>query len=76
MFGADIVMLDNMKPKEIDSVLNTLKERRLRDDIIIEVSGNIRPDNILEYAKLDVDVISSGFITNSSKTLDLSLNIL
>ncbi len=76
MFGADIVMLDNMSPKEISSVLKTLKERRLRDDVIIEVSGGITPDNIVNYAQLDVDVISSGFITNSTKSLDLSLNIL
>lgn len=76
MFGADIVMLDNMTPSEIDSVLKTLNERRLRDNVLIEVSGGITPDNILDYAKLDVDVISSGFITNSAKSLDLSLNIL
>ena len=76
MFGADIVMLDNMSPDEISSVLDTLKERRLRDNVIIEVSGGINPDNILKYAELDVDVISSGFITNSAKSLDLSLNIL
>ncbi|WP_292473861.1 carboxylating nicotinate-nucleotide diphosphorylase [Methanosphaera sp.] len=76
IFGADIVMLDNMTPKEISSVLNTLKERRLREDVIIEVSGGINPENILNYAELDVDVISSGFITNSAKSLDLSLNII
>lgn len=76
MFGADIIMLDNMTPKEIDSVLSTLSQRRLRDDVIIEVSGGITPDNINDYAKLDVDVISSGFITNSTKSLDLSLNII
>lgn len=76
LFGADIVMLDNMKPEEISSVLNTLNEKKLREDIIIEVSGGINPDNILDYAKLDVDVISSGFITNSAKSLDLSLNII
>ncbi|MBE6486299.1 MAG: carboxylating nicotinate-nucleotide diphosphorylase [Methanosphaera stadtmanae] len=76
MFGADIVMLDNMKPEEITSVLNTLTERRLREEVIIEVSGGINPENILNYAELDVDVISSGFITNSAKSLDLSLNIM
>lgn len=76
MFGADIVMLDNMTPEEIKSVLNTLNEKRLREDVIIEVSGGITPENIVDYAKLDVDVISSGFITNSAKSLDLSLNIL
>jgi nicotinate-nucleotide pyrophosphorylase (carboxylating) len=76
MFGADIVMLDNMTPPQIEEVLTTLKERRLRDDVLIEVSGGINPENILDYAKLEVDVISSGFITNSTKSLDLSLNIL
>lgn len=76
MFGADIIMLDNMTPDEISSVLNTLSQRRLRDDVIIEVSGSITPNNIENYAKLDVDVISSGFITNSSQSLDLSLNII
>lgn len=76
MFGADIVMLDNMNPEEISSVLNTLTERRLREEVIIEVSGGINPENILNYAELDVDVISSGFITNSAKSLDLSLNIM
>lgn len=76
MFGADIIMLDNMKPHEIKEVLDTLQERRLREDVIIEISGGINPDNILDYANLDVDVISSGFITNSANSLDMSLNIL
>jgi nicotinate-nucleotide pyrophosphorylase (carboxylating) len=76
MFGADIIMLDNMKPDEIENVLNSLSKRKLRDDVIIEVSGGITPENITDYAKLDVDVISSGFITNSSKSIDLSLNII
>lgn len=76
MFGADIVMLDNMSPDEIKSVLKTLNDRRLREDVLIEVSGGITPDNILDYAQLDVDVISSGFITNSANSIDLSLNIL
>lgn len=66
MFGADIIMLDNMNPTEINEVLETLKKRMLRDNVIIEVSGGINPDNIMDYAGLDVDVISSGFITNSA----------
>ena len=76
MFGADIVMLDNMTPSEISEVIEALKERKLRDEIILEVSGGITPINIVDYAKLDVDVISSGFITNSARSLDMGLNIL
>lgn len=76
MFGADIIMLDNMKPVQIKEVLDTLKKRRLRENVIIEVSGGITPSNIAEYATLDVDVISSGFITNSASSLDMGLYII
>lgn len=76
MFGADIIMLDNMKPVQIKEVLDTLKKRRLRENVIIEVSGGITPGNIAKYATLDVDVISSGFITNSASSLDMGLYII
>lgn len=75
LFGADIIMLDNMTPSEIQNVTEELKKRYVRDDVIIEASGGIRPDNIEEYADLDIDVISSGFITNSATSLDMGLDI-
>lgn len=76
MFGADIIMLDNMTPTEINEVTYELKKRYLRDTVLIEASGGITPDNIEEYASCDVDIISTGFITNSAKSLDMGLDIL
>lgn len=76
MFGADIILLDNMSPSQIEEVLDTLKKRHLRDNVLIEASGGITPDNIMDYAKLEVDVISSGFITNSARSIDMSLHII
>jgi nicotinate-nucleotide pyrophosphorylase (carboxylating) len=74
--GADIIMLDNMSPNEIEIVLSSLESKNLRDNVLIEVSGGITPENIVEYAKTSVDIISTGYITHSSKSLDLSLEIL
>ncbi|ASJ15658.1 nicotinate-nucleotide pyrophosphorylase [Thermococcus chitonophagus] len=74
--GADVVMLDNMKPQEIEKVVEELKRRGLRDKVRIEVSGGITPENIEEYAKLDIDVISLGYLTHSVKNFDVSLEIL
>lgn len=74
--GVDIVMLDNMPPNKVKLVINALKENNLRDKIIIEVSGGITPDNLLDYAATGVDVISMGFITHSAPSMDLSLEIL
>lgn len=68
--GADIVMLDNMKPKEIEKMVTYVKKRA-----ILEASGGITPDNLEEYAKTGVDVISMGCLTHSVKSADISLLI-
>jgi nicotinate-nucleotide pyrophosphorylase (carboxylating) len=74
--GADIVMLDNMDSTEVRNVVTVLNNKNLRNKILIEVSGGINPDNILDYAKTGVDVISTGYITHSARSLDMSLEIL
>ena len=74
--GADIILLDNMNPDEVRNVITVLENEHLRDNISIEVSGGINPENILDYAKTGVDVISAGYITHSARSLDMSLEIL
>jgi nicotinate-nucleotide pyrophosphorylase (carboxylating) len=74
--GADIIMLDNMNPDEIRNVLNALENKGLRNKILIEVSGGINPDNIVNYVETGVDVISTGYITHSARSLDMSLEII
>lgn len=74
--GADVIMLDNMKPDEIAEVIEALKREGLRGKVKIEVSGGITPENIPEYAKLDVDVISLGYLTHSVKNFDVSLEVI
>lgn len=74
--GADIIMLDNMNPGEVKNVLSALENKGLRDKVLIEVSGGINPDNIVEYAKTGIDIISTGYITHSAQSLDMSLEII
>ena len=74
--GADVIMLDNMTPEGIAETVEALKREGLRDRVKIEVSGGITPENIEEYARLDVDVISLGYLTHSVKNFDVSLEIL
>jgi len=73
--GADIILLDNMRPSVIKDVIRALEMENLRDNVILEASGGINPDNIDEYAATGVDVISMGFITHSTPVVDLSLEI-
>lgn len=73
--GVDIIMFDNMPPFEIEKVVRILKEKGLRDNILLEASGSISLENVVKYAKTGVDVISIGALTHSSNWLDISLRI-
>ena len=73
--GADIVMLDNMSPQEVNDVIKELEKLNIRQNSLIEVSGGITEDSILDYAGLGVDIISIGALTHSSRSLNFSLKI-
>jgi nicotinate-nucleotide pyrophosphorylase (carboxylating) len=73
--GADIVLLDNMTPQEVKKSVNLLEAKKLRDRLLIEVSGGITRDNLASYVKTGVDVISVGSITHSAKAIDMSLEL-
>ncbi len=62
------IMLDNMS---VDQVREALK--LIPPSIQTEVSGNIRIENIREYAKTGVQFISVGALTHSAPNADLSL---
>jgi nicotinate-nucleotide pyrophosphorylase (carboxylating) len=72
--GADIVMLDNFSPKQIKEASEMLKKAAL-GHVLIEVSGGITSETLLEYAIAQVDIISMGELTHSVKALDISLEI-
>lgn len=73
--GADIVLLDNMTPKEVRSSATLLVSKGLRNRVLVEASGGIRKENLASYAKTGVDVISVGAITHSAPAIDMSLEI-
>jgi nicotinate-nucleotide pyrophosphorylase (carboxylating) len=73
--GADIVMLDNFPPKKARDVVLLLRKEGLRDGVLLEASGRINAENIMDYARAGVDVISVGEITHSPKALDMSLEV-
>ncbi len=72
--GADIVMLDNFSPQKAKEAADKLHKAGL-GSVLLEVSGGITPENLLDYAAAQVDVISMGALTNSVKALDISLEI-
>ena len=74
--GADIILLDNMAPRQVQETLAGLKRSGLRDRVIIELSGGIDEATLPEYAALDVDIISMGTLTHTVKNFSITLEVL
>ena len=68
--GADIIMLDNMRPDEMRLVVDAMPS-----GAVTEASGGITLDNVRTVAESGVDYISVGALTHSYRALDISLEI-
>lgn len=67
----DIVMLDNWSLNSIGEAIKFIRDNSPK--LLIEISGGIHEGNIAKYAQFAPDFISSGSITHSPKSIDLSL---
>ena len=68
--GVDVIMLDNRTPEEVKKLVKLIPE-----EILVEVSGGINPNNIKGYKGCGANVISLGWLTHSVKALDISFNL-
>ena len=69
--NVDIIMLDNWPINKVQEAIKMIRDKN--KNILIEISGGIDSNNISEYAKHSPNFISSGSITHSPKSIDLSL---
>ncbi|MBU1005432.1 MAG: carboxylating nicotinate-nucleotide diphosphorylase [Nanoarchaeota archaeon] len=70
------VMLDNMEPSDIKGIIGRLRKKRLLDNVLIEVSGGITPENVKSYSTCGADVLSLGYLTTAVKSLDMKLRVI
>ena len=73
--GAEIILLDNMKPELVRKAVILLEAKKLRTRVQLEASGGITKENLASYAKTGVDVISVGRITHSARSIDMSMEL-
>jgi len=67
--GADIVLLDNMSPRQMRRALTLVAGRALT-----EASGGIDLGSVRAVAATGVDFISVGALTHSARAVDLALD--
>ena len=68
--GADVILLDNMRPAELVKAVELIKGQAL-----VEASGGITLDTVKDVAETGVDMISVGALTHSPRASDFSLEI-
>ncbi len=67
--GADAVLLDNMDTTQLRQAVAMIDGRA-----IAEASGRITPETAAAIAETGVDLISAGWLTHSTKVLDIGLD--
>lgn len=70
------LLLDNFSPDAVHDVMRLLEKRKLRNKILVEVSGGITEKNLALFAKAKPDLISIGRLTHSPRTLSFSEEII
>ena len=68
--GADLVLLDNMDPEQMETAVRITDGRAL-----LEASGGITLDTVRDVASTGVDIISVGALTHSAPALNISLDM-
>ncbi|XP_012619703.1 nicotinate-nucleotide pyrophosphorylase [carboxylating] isoform X2 [Microcebus murinus] len=71
--GADLILLDNLKPEELHTTAAALKARF--PSVAVEASGGITLGNLPEFCGPHIDVISMGMLTQAAPALDFSLKL-
>ncbi len=73
--GADIVLLDNMPPETMRTIVTEARAQPTTAHVLFEASGGIRLETIEAIAASGVDLISVGALTHSAPALDISLDV-
>ena len=68
--GADVILLDNMSGEMMAAAVKIVAGRAQT-----EASGGVTLKNVRAIAETGVDLISSGALTHSAPSLDISLNV-
>jgi nicotinate-nucleotide pyrophosphorylase (carboxylating) len=71
--GVERIMLDNMSVESVREAITRV--RRESRQVLVEVSGGIRLENVRAYAETGADYISVGSLTHSPQAVDLSMRI-
>ena len=72
-FPVQVVMLDNMAREDLRESLKLIKERR--PEVLIEVSGQVKREQLRDLAAIGVACVSMGSLTTQARWVDISMKL-
>ena len=73
--GADVIMLDNMNNQQLQQAHQIRSNHQRGNSVLLEASGNMTKERILEIEDIGVDIVSMGGLIHQATWSDLSLKI-
>ena len=73
--GADVIMLDNMNNEQLQQAHQIRVNHERGNAVLLEASGNMTKERILEIEDIGVDIVSMGGLIHQATWADLSLKI-
>jgi nicotinate-nucleotide pyrophosphorylase (carboxylating) len=73
--GADLIMLDNFSPKQIEGAIKALEKAGFFGKVLLEASGGITAENLIEFASKKIDIVSLGEVTDSARALNINMRV-
>ncbi|HEY3027190.1 MAG TPA: carboxylating nicotinate-nucleotide diphosphorylase [Pyrinomonadaceae bacterium] len=71
--GADVLSIEGLAPEETARLVTIARE--VAPKLTLEASGRITLENVREYARAGVDLISVGALTQSVRAMDISFQM-
>lgn len=71
--GVELVLLDNMTPETLTEAVS-MAQKMTGGWAKTEASGGITPESVVQVAEAGVDFIAMGYLTHSSRALDIGLD--
>lgn len=68
-----VIMLDNFSPERCKAVADELTEMSLREHVVLEASGGIVLESLVDWRECGLDVLSTSTINRGTTPLDLSM---
>jgi len=74
--GAEVIMVDTGRYEDADNVIQALKEKDLRDRVLVAFAGNILIEQLGSFNQLGLDIVDIGYAILDAPCLPMRFDVI